>query len=252
MNRFMQEISLKNGLVAVVDDCDYDRIARYDWSPKKGRRGAWYAQRMIWSAEKSICREMQREVMDPFMTVPGRSLFVDHRNHDPLDNRRDNLRWLTPHESVLHRRRLLSNTIGYHGIQEMPDGLYKACVSCKRKRYTSYCHVTAEDAARAYNRLAQEHHGDLALLNDISDDKATFSPKAKELLQFQCPSCVFTGKVLVLGRTAYFSFYDGSKLQLFLCADKHVSPGYRQLVQMHANLCAAQFNETYIHHEEPQ
>jgi HNH endonuclease len=246
MNRFMPEISLKNGLVAVVDDCDYDRIARYDWSPKKGRRGAWYVQRMIHAGDQVICREMQRDIMDPFMTVPGRSLFVDHKNHDPLDNRRDNLRWMTPLESVLHRRRFLSNTLGYHGIQITPDGKYRAHLQMRGARYTDDGHLTAEDAARAYNRLALEHHGDLALLNDIPNDKATFSPKARRVAELQCKVCSYSVSVVLLNQKAYFGIYDGAKLEILHTTDMHIERGYREIVRMHRVFCAAEFDLTKI------
>lgn len=238
-------------MVALVDDEDYERLAAFRWSQKKGRRGAWYAQRMINVGGRTVCREMQREIMDADMTIPGRSMFVDHINHDPLDNRRSNLRWVTPHESVLNRRRFLSNTLGYHGIQVMNDGLYRAHLSSKGRRYIDYQHLTAESAAWAYNKLAREHHGELALLNEVDKSQVTFSPKARGILEYACNACTFVGHAVALNRRAYFAYRLDGRIKMVWTRELHVRHGYDEIVRLHGEACGAELDFTIIP-EEPK
>lgn len=171
----MRKIQLKDlpgypqGLVAVVDDEDYERLSAYRWSPRWGRRGAIYAQRMIYvPGLKSTCRQMQRDVLDPGMTATRWEL-SDHKNHDTLDNRRDNLRWRDPRGSALNRRHNLNNNSGYRGVSwQQSQERWRSCIMSYGVRYISY-HRTADDAARAYNGLARIHHGGDAVLNDVPD-----------------------------------------------------------------------------------
>ncbi|MFL5287944.1 MAG: HNH endonuclease [Rhodopila sp.] len=171
----MREIKLTNGMVAVVDDEDYERLAAFRWSATEGRRGDFYAVRMatvvgVDGSRKSVCRQMQRDVLDLEMKMPG-SIMADHRNHDTLDNRRSNLRWLTANESALNRRLYLNNRSGYRGVHFcQANGKYRAQIGVRRRRFTTGYFATAELAAAAYNRLALQHHGKHARLNVIPNN----------------------------------------------------------------------------------
>lgn len=166
----MKEIPLRNGMVTTVDDADYNRLMAHIWAPRKGRRDAWYAYRSFTLRQadgsvKHFCREMQREIMDPDMTL-SRLIFVDHEDHNTLNNQRYNLRLLTPRESTLNRRLSKNNTLGYRGIYRK-DGLFDARIMSNGFRYGYSGFKTAEEAAAAYNELAIEHHGEHAKLNII-------------------------------------------------------------------------------------
>jgi hypothetical protein len=171
----VREIILRGGRTAYVDDADYDRLSAYTWYAVEGRRGNWYAQRQ-WDevlpdgTRKHFAREMQRDVLDPKMTATRWQL-SDHINHDTLDNQSHNLRWADPHVSALNRRLMLNNKSGFRGVHfDSGSGSYRAGLMCRGVRYFSRGHLTAEDAARAYNALAAEHHGEHAQLNVIEDD----------------------------------------------------------------------------------
>lgn len=165
------------GLYALVDDEDYERLSAYRWSPKRGRRGDFYAQRTFYNAdlEKVVTREMQREVLDPEFSAV-RSQLSDHINHDTLDNTRNNLRWKDYRGSVLNRRKYTNNTSGFRGVSKISAG-WRACIMSYGRRYIEN-HYTLRDAALAYNRMAVLHHGSDAVLNDVSalNDPPTLSP----------------------------------------------------------------------------
>lgn len=178
--RVTKEIPLTNGMVALVDDEDYDRLARYRWYPRKGRRGAFYAFRMEYIPRQhpdgeasAICRQMQRDVLDPDMTLP-RHIISDHINHETLDNRKSNLRLVDNRTSVLNRRTFLSNKIGYRGVT-FHKGRYHARIRSLGRLYYGGGHDSAEFAAAAYNALALQHHGEHAQLN-VGPDGLPFPP----------------------------------------------------------------------------
>lgn len=79
------------GLFVMVDDEDYDYLNQWNWSTTNRKDNVKYVRRMDYSGVKPRQILMHRLIMklnDP-------SIFVDHKNHDTLDNRKTNLRICT-------------------------------------------------------------------------------------------------------------------------------------------------------------
>ena len=95
------------GLYAQVDDKDFDRFAQYRW--RLSSRG--YAIRSYVDEGKEIVLSLHREILQP---PPG--LQVDHVSRDRIDDRRVNLRLVTPGENNSNRARFKSNRSGYKGV----------------------------------------------------------------------------------------------------------------------------------------
>ena len=56
---------------------------------------------------------MHRVVLSTFAPVEGwESLTVNHKNGNPLDNRLENLEWMTLSENTSHARRILGSGMG--------------------------------------------------------------------------------------------------------------------------------------------
>ena len=80
--------------------------------------------------------------------LPGQ--IVDHINRNKLDNRRANLRIVTPHESARNRSPISTDFIGMTGVAHVKDVSYykyRAFGNFNRKHYHLGCFSTAETAA---------------------------------------------------------------------------------------------------------
>lgn len=96
--------------------------------------------------------------------TPGDPRRSDHRNHDPLDNRRDNLRVASTAQNVHNSRRKFHGSQSYKGVRRRRDRFYAYIRD-------GACQVflggfdTEEAAARAYDRAARRLFGQFACLN---------------------------------------------------------------------------------------
>lgn len=147
---------------AKVDDEDFEWLSKFNWH-KSGKPNRPYAYRNVPQTVPMHFSSMHRLIMNP-----KRGEFVDHKNRDTLDNRKENLRVCTPSENS-------ANQI----IRDGFSSAFKGVCWCKRKRKwraTIVCekiqtHIgyfkLEEDAAKAYNQAAIEKFGQFAALNKI-------------------------------------------------------------------------------------
>jgi len=155
------------GRVALVDNEDRRLVARYSWhlleSPRKNRKPALYAYATI--------RQDGREVTLYMHQLIGGWAMTDHINGDGLDNRRSNLRPVTPAQNAQNRRPHACGSSRYKGVMwSRRAGKWEARISNGgRKRYLGL-YVNEEDAALAYNVAALETYGDYAWLNPVEPE----------------------------------------------------------------------------------
>jgi len=96
---------------------------------------------------------------------------VDHINHEPLDNRKANLRFCTKSENaqnILKRQKNKSSK--YKGVSLVKrTGKYRAYIMLNYKETHIGVFVRENDAAEAYNKKALELFGEFALLNVMQE-----------------------------------------------------------------------------------
>lgn len=100
------DLSERRGIWCLVDALDYDWIIggpRYNWGWHNRTPWKYYAKRNVGPERSTVY--LHREIMlrlDPRPDAP--ELHVDHINGQSLDNRRDNLRWVTAKQNRANTR----------------------------------------------------------------------------------------------------------------------------------------------------
>lgn len=144
----------KDGLFAVVDEADYEELAKYKWD----LTGHRYAARQWQKDRIKNYSYMHREIMNP----PA-GMIVDHINGDPLDNRRSNLRICTLADNAHNSKTPKNNTSGFKGVYfYKARGKYTARIMAARKSYNLGYFNTALEASAAYQAAAKIYHGEFA------------------------------------------------------------------------------------------
>jgi AP2 domain len=167
----MSRIPLKGakaaGRVALVDSKDRRLVAGYSWSildpEREGRRRTAYARTEIRRDGRLVALYMHQLLTGWPMT--------DHINHDGLDNRRSNLRPVTPAQSAANRRPQIGSSSRYKGVMWSPrHRKWSAVINVSRRRRYLGLYVDEEEAALAYNAAALEAWGEYAWLNPVEPE----------------------------------------------------------------------------------
>jgi hypothetical protein len=156
----MKLIKLTKGKVAKVDDSDYVWLSSFKWCV--GDKGK--TNRQYYVAKKYNKETKGMEFMHRFILGAKEGEFVDHKNHDTLDNRRSNLRICTKSENNANSRP--KNDIRYRGISfDKKRQLWQVHLGKSGKQYFIGYFKTDKEAAMAYDIKAQLLHGEFAYLN---------------------------------------------------------------------------------------
>lgn len=153
----MKEIKLTNGMVALVDDEDYEQLNKYKWhAMKAGNRGLFYVTRM-----QAI--EMPHQILG--LCVDYRQI-IDHINRNLLDNRKSNLRIVTPSQAQMHRRKIMGFSSQYKGVYwAKSDEKWRAHIKKNGLSYYLGRFDNEIDAACAYDEAAKKLFGEYSRLN---------------------------------------------------------------------------------------
>lgn len=137
-------IPLTNGGHAIVEEADLCRVDEHTWYWIRTKSGLRYVYRT----------DRKRVAMHRHLFGLGREdrVFVDHGNHDGLDNRRSaNLRLATPRQNNLNKRIRPSATSAYRGVSR-PKGAKMFRAKVGHTRVGEY--PAEEEAAYAYQFAA--------------------------------------------------------------------------------------------------
>lgn len=153
-----REIPLSQNKVAIVDPGDYEALAKFKWQSARNKNsGYFYAIRSFWLPDgRHTTVQMHREILNA-----PKDLMVDHKNHDTLDNRRQNIRLADRYQNQYNAKTHKGNRAGLKGAQ-WQCGKWSSRIRCRGvSKFLGYF-ASAEEAHAAYKIAAAELHGEFA------------------------------------------------------------------------------------------
>lgn len=157
----MTEIELRRkqgpSLFALVDDADVPLVSAHRWHALVSPYTV-YAMRHVHRA----AGVRTKQYLHTFLT--GWS-YVDHVDHNGLNNQRFNLRESSAHTNQANARSRTGSSQFKGVFWNSRDGRWQASVKVNRVNRYLGSFVSEEDAARAYDGAALEAFGEFALLN---------------------------------------------------------------------------------------
>lgn len=153
-----REIVLTKGMVAIVDEEDYERAVAFKWSANNCN-GRWYARRLVKSGKKRRVVYLHR-----FLVNAPAGLMVDHKNGNGLDCCRKNMRLATNGQNQSNARMPRNNTTGFLGVGRVLRR-WKAQISINGNKTYLGTYTTAEAAASAYDAKVREIRGEFGRTN---------------------------------------------------------------------------------------
>ncbi len=154
----MKTINLTRGLVAIVDDEDFEEMSKYHWVAATG--GYAIRNDRIEGGERTAYKAvfMHRVLMNA-----PHGMDIDHINGNPSDNRRKNLRVCSRSQNLQNRRRFSINKAGFKGVSfRKRSQTFRAQLMVNGKYLSIGGFPTAELAFEAYKAMARLHHGEFA------------------------------------------------------------------------------------------
>lgn len=142
-------------MFALVDDADFEMLARHKWWASKGRHTTY--------AMTVIQRDGKRKMVRMHKMIMAGSLWVDHVDQHGLNNQRSNLRFCTPQQNEGNSRMKRANKSGVKGVSwDASRSKWAACISVNYKTIHLGRFINKEDAAAAYRVAAEKHFGEFA------------------------------------------------------------------------------------------
>lgn len=169
----MIEIELTKGLVTVVDDED----AELDNVAWQARYDATYLTNKYQAARQPVKKNarrstifMHRVIMERVLNRPLlRCELVDHRDQNPLNNTRSNLRLADTSKNQMNRDVRRNNTSGFKGASwNKRREIWTAQIGLNGKFMYLGSFPSAVEAHRAYCIAAVEYHKDFAYFGSKS------------------------------------------------------------------------------------
>lgn len=147
----------KNG---IIDEADAEKVLSHNWSIN--RQG--YLAYCIWPKNEMIR-------LHHFLIGKNPDGYVDHINGNPLDNRRCNLRFVTPTQNSMNSRKTYSKRNSkYKGVGwSKTNKKWRAYITIQKKLTFLGHYNSEEEAAIAYNDAAAKHFGEFARPNILTN-----------------------------------------------------------------------------------
>ena len=163
----VKEIPLQNGMVALVDDEDYERCKEHFWSVTSCETVLSVTTNVIVDDIRTTI-SLQRFIMQ---LNTGDGNVISFRDGDKLNCQKENL-IVADRKIVARKARGQRNTSSKYKGVTWDKSLFKwrAAIKVDGKRKHLGCFIEEDEAAIAYNKAVLEYFGEDAYQNVIGED----------------------------------------------------------------------------------
>jgi methyl coenzyme M reductase subunit D len=158
----MKTIPLTRGMVALVDDADFEFLNQWKWfSKSSNRRKLFYAARWTRTNGIRICVLMHRVLIG---AKEGQQ--VDHKDRCSLNNQKSNLRLSNQSQNLGNKSIGINNTSGYKGIiwnKRLDRWCAQICVNYNKVWLGTF--NDKQSAVQAYDRASKAYFGQFSANN---------------------------------------------------------------------------------------
>lgn len=150
---------MKGGLVAFVDDDDFERCQRWNWG---------FSRPHFYVSARGFIGPKHWQLLHRFILRPTEEQIIDHRFGNPLDNRKENIRICTFAENVHNQivQKRADKTSKFKGVHWTGNG-WQAQIKCDWVQTKLGIFESEDEAARAYDSAALEKFKEFALTNKM-------------------------------------------------------------------------------------
>lgn len=159
----MREVTILNSdKYAIVDDEDYDKLCNLKWYFHSGR--VYY--QLLTPREGRRAKRQLISMASAVMNNPAQ--MYDHKDRNPLNNQKDNLREASFSENGHNRTKLIGTSSKYIGVSWYKNRQkWHAEIKVNGRRHYLGSFVNEVEAAKAYNDAAIKYFKEFANLNTI-------------------------------------------------------------------------------------
>lgn len=153
-------IYLSDGTAVLVDEEDVSMLSKFRWVPIGQNRYAGFYSKDAVRTTKVVM--MHRVIMNA-----QQGQMVDHKDGNPYNNQKSNLRFCTHAENMRNRKLRRDSQSGIKGVRRFcwHGGLkWQARIRFNGKRFHLGYFQTKEEAAEKYSEAALQLHGEFARL----------------------------------------------------------------------------------------
>ena len=153
-------IPLTQNQIAIIDLEDYDRVNEFKWQAawdktvKHTKRFYAIRERLVKESKSPKTIRMHR-----FILNAQKGTIVDHINGNGLDNRKSNLRFVSPNVNSVNRHDFDYKSSKYQGVSWHKESkLWFSRITINKKTYSLGYFKSEEDAAKAYQNALKNYN----------------------------------------------------------------------------------------------
>jgi hypothetical protein len=168
----MKYVMLTQNKVATVSDEDFEEIDKECWYAAKFtnefRPVRCVTFRLEDGSKKRKTVFLHNVIGQRMFGQVPKGMFVDHIDHDPMNNCRENLRLATKGQNMANSRKIKAKSSRYKGVSFITSkGKWKAEITPNGKRiHLGYFDIESE-AGQEYAKAAKKYFGEFACTESL-------------------------------------------------------------------------------------